>query len=51
MEYAECVFSLAVCVVANHFNVSTEIELVTISGCTQRRNKAGEVVDDYILSV
>lgn len=50
-EYAECVFGLAVFVAASLFNASPEIETVTVSGYTQRRNKAGDIVDDYILSI
>jgi len=51
MEYTECVFGLAVFVAANLFNVSPAIRLVTVSGYTQRRNKAGDIADDYILSI
>lgn len=50
-EYAECVFGLAIYVAANLFNTSPAIAEVVVSGYTQRRNKAGEVCDDYIYSV
>lgn len=50
-EYAECVFGLAVYVSANLMNASPGIEAVTVSGYTQRRNKAGDICDDYIYSV
>ena len=50
-EYAECVFGLAIFVAANLFNASPEIQLMVISGYTQRRNKAGDIVDDYIYSI
>lgn len=50
-EYAECVFGLAVYVAANLMNASPNIKFVTVSGYTQRRNKAGDVCDDYIYSI
>ena len=50
-EYAECVFGLAVYVSANLMNASPDIEAVIVSGYTQRRNKAGDICDDYIYSV
>ena len=51
LEYAECVFGLAVYVAANLFNTSPAIETIVVSGYTQRRNRAGEICDDYIYSV
>ena len=51
MEYAECVFGVTVYVAANLFNISPAIKKITISGYTQRRDKAGDVVDEYIVSV
>lgn len=50
-EYAECVFGLAVFVASSLFNASPEIQMVVVSGYTQRRNKAGDIVDDYIFSI
>lgn len=50
-EYAQCVFGLAEFVSSNLFNVSPKIEVVVVSGYTQRRNKSGELVDDYIYSI
>lgn len=50
-EYAQCVFGLAEFVSSNLFNVSPVIETVVISGYTQRRNKSGDLVDDYIYSI
>ena len=50
-EYAECVFGLAIFVAASLFNASPEIAFVIVSGYTQRRNKVGDIVDDYILSI
>ena len=51
LEYAECVFGLAVFVSSSLFNASPEIGTVVVSGYTQRRNKAGDMVDDYIFSI
>lgn len=50
-EYARCVFGLTTVVAATLFNASPKIEHVIVSGYTQRRNKAGDVSDDYIISV
>ena len=50
-EYARCVFGLTVVVAATLFNASPRIDHVVVSGYTQRRDKAGDVSDDYILSV
>lgn len=50
-EYATCVFGLMVYLSANFFNVSPQVKEVVVSGYTQRRNKAGDVVDDYIVSI
>ncbi len=50
-EYAILVFGLAMFISSNVFNVSPAIEKVLISGYTQRRNKDGEINDDYIYSI
>ena len=50
-EYAQLVFGLAVLVSANLLNLSPAIEQVVVSGYTQRRDSAGELVDDYVFSV
>ena len=50
-EYVFCVLGLVVFVAANMFNISPRIESVVISGFTQRRNKAGAISDDYVVSV
>lgn len=50
-EYAKCVLGLTVFVAANLFNVSPVISDIVISGYTARRNKAGALIDDYIVSV
>ena len=36
---------------SNVFNVSPAIEKILISGYTQRRNKDGDINDDYIYSI
>lgn len=50
-DYARCIFGFAVFVASHCFGVSVLIENVTISGYTQRRNKIGDLVDDYVYSV
>jgi len=50
-EYATLVFGLAVFVSSNAFNVSPAIDKIIISGYTQRRNKEGDLKDDYIYSI
>ena len=50
-EYAQCVFGLLVFVSANIFGVSPEVQGVVVSGYTQRRDKIGDLIDDYIVSV
>ena len=50
-EYVTCVLGLTIFVAANMFNISTAIQEVVISGYTQRRNKDGDLKDDYIISV
>lgn len=50
-EYVNLVFGLAIFISANVFNVSPAIRNITISGYTQRRNKAGEINDEYVFSI
>ena len=50
-EYALMVFGLAAFISANIFNQSPAIEHIVISGYTQRRNKDGDINDDYIFSI
>ncbi|MGN0193994.1 MAG: DUF4236 domain-containing protein [Pseudoramibacter sp.] len=49
--YATLVFGLAVFIASHTFNLSPAIEKILISGYTQRRNRAGEVQNDYIYSL
>lgn len=50
-EYATCVTGLAFFVASNSFNLSAAISEAVISGYTQRRNKEGDIVDDYVYSI
>lgn len=50
-EYATLVLGLAMFISSNAFNVSPAIEKIVISGYTQRRNKDGDINDDYIYSI
>lgn len=50
-EYANLVFGLAIFISANIFNASPAIHGIVMSGYTQRRNKAGEVNDEYVYSI
>ena len=50
-EYATLVFGLAIFIVSHTFNVSPAIQKIMISGYTQRRDKDGNIKDDYIYSI
>lgn len=50
-EYAQCVFGFSVFIASHCFGVSIKVEKILISGYTQRRNKIGDLVDDYVYSV
>ena len=50
-EYVTLVLGLAIFISANIFNVSPAIQTIAISGYTQRRDKAGDIHDDYIYSI
>lgn len=50
-DYAHCVFGFAVYLASHLFNISTAIEKILISGFTQRRDKEGNLSDDYIYSI
>ena len=51
LEYATLVFGLAIFISANIFNASPAIHRIVMSGYTQRRNRNGEVNDEYIYSI
>ena len=50
-EYARLVFGLAIFISSNAFNTSPAIKKVLISGYTQRRDRKGNINDDYIYSL
>lgn len=50
-EYATCVLGLALFMAASIFNLNLNVLEIEISGYTQRRNKAGDISDDYIYSI
>ncbi len=50
-EYVQCVFGLAEFLASSIFNLNCSLDAVAISGYTQRRNKDGDLNDDYIYSV
>lgn len=51
MQYSKVVFGLAMFISATIFSFSPAIEKLLLSGYTQRRNKDGEIEDDYIYSI
>lgn len=50
-EYTTIVFGLAIFICANVFNISPAIEKILFSGYTQRRDKNGDLNNDYVYSV
>lgn len=50
-DYKNYVFGLALFITGHIFNISPKIWYITISGYTQRRNKIGEINDDYVYSI
>ncbi len=50
-EYVKLVFGLAIFICSNIFNISPAIHRIVISGYTQRRDKIGEIVDEYVYSI
>jgi hypothetical protein len=50
-EYVSCVCGLAIWCAASVMNFSPRVETVVVSGYTQRRDKAGDLADEYVLSV
>lgn len=49
-QYSQAVISLAIYLAASFFNLSPFIEYIVLSGYTQRRNRDGELADDYLFS-
>jgi len=50
-DYKQFVFGFALFLTSHLFNISPKIHTIVISGYTQRRDKTGEVKDDYIYSI
>lgn len=50
-DYVRCVFGMAVFFAGNILNISPYIEKVCVSAYTQRRNRKGDLADQYIYSV
>jgi len=50
-EYAQCVFGIAVYVAAAAFAASPCVSQAVVSGYSQRRDKVGNLVDDYLYSI
>ena len=50
-EYARCVFGIALFLAGSLFGITYAPDEIAISGYTQRRNKDGDLADDYIYSV
>lgn len=50
-EYAQCVFGITVYVGAAAFATSPSVLRAVVSGYSQRRDKAGNLVDDYLYSI
>lgn len=50
-NYVRCIESLALYLAASIFAANPSLPAITLSGYTQRRNRAGELEDAYVLSV
>lgn len=50
-QYATMVCGLAILICSSIFNISPAIHNTIVSGYTQRRNREGDIQDDYIYSV
>lgn len=50
-EYVQCVFGLVEFLASSIFNLNCNLDYIAFSGYTQRRNKNGDLNDDYIFSV
>lgn len=50
-DYARCVFGIGLYLSSVTLNVSPAIKSVCISGYTQRRNRDGDICDDYVYSL
>lgn len=50
-DYSKCVYGLAIFFAGNLFNKALNTQELVVSGYTQKRNKSGDIVDDYIFSI
>lgn len=50
-DYVQCVFSTAIYMTGLVFSITPKIQQVVLSTRTSRRNKIGDLVDEYILSL
>ena len=50
-DYKNYVFGLALFVVGHIFNISPKIHTIIISAYTQRRDRKGQINDDYVYSI
>lgn len=50
-DYVKCVFGIAVYFSSLFFNVTPAVQEICISGYTQRRNRQGDLEDNYVYSV
>ena len=50
-DYKNYVFGLALFVVGHIFNISPKIHKIIVSAYTQRRDKKGQINDDYVYSI
>lgn len=50
-DYKKYVFGLAIFLSSHLFNISPKILKIVVSGYTQRRNKTGDINDDYVYSI
>lgn len=51
LDWSAALLGLAFFIAGNAFNLNANIKEVEISGYTQRRNRGGDIDDDYIYSV
>lgn len=51
LDYKNYIFGLALFVVGHIFNISPKINRIILSAYTQRRDKKGQINDDYVYSI
>lgn len=49
-QYSQAIISLAIYLAANFFNLTPFIECIVLSGYSQRRNRDGDLIDEYLFS-